>query len=189
MKVKDFVKKYEKNQDEALKDIIKCTYLPFVKKCELCSRLVKSTHYVSDEDGSNTKFHVDSAARYMLLNLSIVDTYTNIDVDFSKAAEEYDLLAKYNLFYIIKAMLPKVELSELESILEMKEKDVLTNEYEPHAFIAGQVERFGTLLGVSLSPVLDKLVASIENLDDEKLAKLIETLGKVDKKKIIKLVK
>ena len=81
------------------------------------------------------------------------------------------------------------ELGELTSILEMKEKDVMQNEYEIHSFISDQVERFGKLLGVTLSPTLEKLGETIDNLDVEKLGKTLEQVDKLDKSKIVKLFK
>ena len=50
------------------------------------------------------------------------------------------------------------------------------NKYENHAFIADQVDRFGTLIGVTLKPVLDKLATELENMDDEKITKLSKAL-------------
>ena len=60
----------------------------------------------------------------------------------------------------------------------MKERDVICNEYEPHAFISGQVERFGALLGISFSPILEKFEDIIENLDVEKVGNILNKLDK-----------
>ena len=67
MTVKEFVKKYKESDN--IKDIITCSYLPFVKKCNLCERIIQATYYKKNEDGSS-KLYIDSAAKYMLFNLS-----------------------------------------------------------------------------------------------------------------------
>ena len=189
MTVKEFVEKYKENSNaEIVENIIKCNYLSFVKKCNLCERIIKSTYYTKNEDGSS-RLYIDSASKYMLFNLSIIDTYTEITVDFGNVVEEYDLLAENDLFNIIKGLLKSSELGELEFILEMKERDVIQNEYEIHTFISNQVERFGNLLGISLFPVLEKLAGEIENLDVEKVVKILEQADKVDKSKVVKLFK
>ena len=187
MTVKEFVEKYNKDES-ALKNCVTCKYLSYVKKCNLCERIIKATYYRTNEDGTKT-LHVDSVSKHMLFKLSVVDTYTKIDVDFNHAVAEYDLLKENYIFDIIEGFIGEVELSELKHVLDMTEKDVISNEYEPHAFISNQVERFGGLLGLSLSPALEKLVSVIENLDTDKIVKAFETVDKVDKHKITKLFK
>ena len=34
--------------------------------------------------------------------------------------------------------------------------DLLTNEYEAHSFIRNQVERFGSLIGTTIKPLIDQ---------------------------------
>lgn len=186
MTSKEFFKKYDKTKDiNIVKNAITTTYLSFVKKCNLCERVINATYYTTNPDDS-VRFHVDSAAEYMLYNLSIIDAYTDIKIDFKNVIEEYDAFAERDLFNIFKEVLPENDLDELDYILAMKENDITTNEYEPHAFISNQVERFGTLLGVSLSPALEKLTTTVDGLDAEKLAELI---NKIDTKKLSKLFK
>ena len=75
-------------------------------------------------------------------------------------------------------MIPEKEIAEFKMICDMKKSDLLQNKYENHAFIADQVDRFGTLIGVTLKPVLDKLTTELENMDDEKITKLSKALEK-----------
>lgn len=189
MKLIDFIKKYDKNVDNNMvEQAVKCKYLSFAEKCNLCERIIQSTYYTTMADGK-TKLHINSASKYMLYNLSIIDKYTDIEINFNDVLAEYDMLAERNLFYQFKAYLPLTELQELDLLLEMAQQDVIANEYEPHAFISNQVERFGTLIGVSLSPILEKLSNNIGELDNEKLAAILSKLDKVDVKKVAKLLK
>mgnify|MGYP007101886324 CR=1 FL=1 len=55
-------------------------------------------------------------------------------------------------------------------ILQMTCDDVMTNEYEPHAFVKGQIERFGSLIGVTLSQIL-------KQLDLEKIQKIMNEIN------------
>ena len=73
---------------------------------------------------------------------------------------------------------PEKEIAEFKMICDMKKSDLLQNKYENHAFIADQVDRFGTLIGVTLKPVLDKLATELESMDDSKIEKLSKTLEK-----------
>ena len=48
MTVKEFVEKYKESDN--IKDVITCNYLPFVKKCNLCERIIQATYYNKNED-------------------------------------------------------------------------------------------------------------------------------------------
>ena len=75
------------------------------------------------------------------------------------------------------SLIPAKEISELRGMIDLKQRDTMTNQYETHSFISNQVERFGTLIGVTLKPVLDKLATELENMDEkdiEKLSKILE---------------
>ena len=67
---------------------------------------------------------------------------------------------------IIQSINPR-ELKEFNMVLQMTQDDVIANEFENHAFISQQVERFGQLIGTALSPV-------IEQLDFEQIEKVID---------------
>ena len=53
-------------------------------------------------------------------------------------------------------------------VLQMTQDDVIANEFENHAFISQQIERFGKLIGTALSPVISQLdIGQIEKVIDE----------------------
>lgn len=186
MTVKEFVEQY--NAGLKISEVIKVTYLPLVNKINLCERVINASYYKKNEDETKSLL-IDSIVENILFKLSIIKAYTTIDVDFKDIIEEYDLLAKNQLIDAIMYALPDNELAALGEMLVMKEKDTIQNEYEIHAFISNQVERFGTLAGVSLTPILEKLAEVIENVDVEKLAKALDKLDKVEGSKIVSLFK
>lgn len=185
MTVKEFAERHIKGEKMP---IMKIEYLPIVNKINLCERVINATYYKKNEDGTKS-LHIDSVSEHILFQLAIVDAYTNINIDFTHVIEEYDMLDRDEVLQEIWIMIPSREVEELKQMLAMKEKDIIQNEYEPHAFIANQVERFGTLVGVAATPVLEKLAEVIENVDVEKLAKVLEQADKADNNKILKLFK
>ena len=40
-------------------------------------------------------------------------------------------------------------------LLDMAKADVITNEYEPGAFITSRINNLGTILGTAIQPILD----------------------------------
>ena len=49
-------------------------------------------------------------------------------------------------------------------IFDLVKTDVVKNEYETHAYISSQVERFGELTGIAIIPMIDKLIDAINNV-------------------------
>ena len=58
----------------------------------------------------------------------------------------------------------------------------MTNQYETHSFISNQVERFGTLIGVTLKPVLEKISDQIESMDEKDIEKFANKFEKLLKR-------
>lgn len=192
--VKEFVDKYNTLQSDKLKEdyvksIVNSTYLPFENKVAICEKIVDSSYYIKTKgtDGvERKKMHVNSPANYMLYCLNIVDNYTNISIDFKNSLEEFNILNKDGLFDLISIYISEREKKEFRMILDMVENDLIQNEYEVHAFISNQVERFGNLASATLSPLLKQLIQGIDNMDEKTVDKLIDGLGKLNKFNVMK---
>ena len=160
-------------KEDYLKDNLHIkSYLPFLKKVTLADKLAKVT--TLDKDTGNV--NVKSDANYLLFCRMIIEQYTDLQIETEGFYEEYDLLNESGLLDKIMQMIPEKEITEFKMICDMKKSDLLQNKYENHAFIADQVDRFGTLIGVTLKPVLDKLTTELENMDDSKIEKLSKAL-------------
>ena len=179
-KIKEFCENYknratDKLKEDYLKDGLHIkTYLPFLTKITLADKLAKVT--TLDKDTGNV--NVKSDVNYLLFCRMIVEQYTDLQVETEGFYEEYDLLNESGLLDKIMQTIPEKEIAEFKMICDMKKSDLLQNKYENHVFIADQVDRFGTLIGVTLKPVLDKLATELENMDDSKIEKLSKVLEK-----------
>ena len=180
MKIKELTEKYntiatDRLKEDYLNDNLHIkTYLPFLTKVTLADKLAKVT--TLDKDTGNV--NVKSDVNYLLFCRMIVEQYTDLQIETEGFYEEYDLLNEFSLLDKIMQEIPEKEIAEFKMICDMKKSDLLQNKYENHAFIADQVDRFGTLIGVTLKPVLDKLATELENMDDSKIEKLSKALEK-----------
>lgn len=179
--IKDFCKKYNNEKNEQVKEtfiksIMSVDYVPYERKITICEKIIESTHYTNNASGLK-KLHINSPAKYMLYCLNLVNEYTDIDVDFKNALEDFNLLNKCELLNVIYNSISEKEIKEFSMILDMVENDVIQNEYETHAFIINQVERFGELIGVSLKPVIEQLNKTIENMDEKTIDKVFDKLN------------
>ncbi len=183
--VKDFVKKYNNEKSEEakidfVKSVINTKYIPYETKVTICKKIIESSYYIKTEiNGIEVrKLQVNSPAQYMNYCLWLVKQYTNIEIDFKRSLEEFNELNKIGLFDVIATFIPEREYKELRMILEMTENDILRNEYETHAFISKQVERFGELIGVTMKPAIEQLIKTVENIDENKIEEIINKLNK-----------
>ncbi len=201
MKIKEICEKYNAIATESLRDdFIKkniefVDYIPFIKKDALAQKLIDVSMYeyedYTDESGKvnrrNTgKIKVNSVVQYLLFCRIIIENYTNLEVETKGFYEEYDALKQSGLLDKLMIgtettapLIPQSEIAELRSLISMKQSDAMTNYATPQAYISSQVERFGTLLSVTLKPVLDRIATFIENMDEKDIEKLWNKLEKM----------
>lgn len=181
----DFVKKYnsaksDQTREALIKSVMNVEYIPYERKITICEKIVENTYYIKDLNETK-KLHVNSPAQYMLRCLWLVKEYTNIEVNMRDSLEEFNLLNKNRLFDVIISCIPEGELKEFSMLLDMTANDTMTNEYESHAFISSQVERFSHLFVVTMQPLIERLNKIIENLDEKTIDELSGKLNLFNK--------
>ena len=178
--VKDFCKKYnetnlEQIKESLIKKVMSPNYVPYETKIAICEKIIETSYYLKDVNG-NKKLHINSPFQYMGYCLWMVKQYTNIEIDFNNSLEEFNLLNESELLDIIYSNIPEKELKEFRMILDMVGNDIMQNEYETHAFISNQVNRFGELFGFIVKPAIEQLIKTIENMDEKNIEKMVDKL-------------
>ena len=199
-KIKEFCENYKnratnKLKEDYLKENLKITtYLPFIKKDALAQNIVNATTYkfedYTNEDGTTgrrrtNQIQVNSTAQMLLFYRVIIENYTDLEVETEGFYEEYDALNESGVLFELTAdfeghpsLIPAKEISELRGMIDLKQRDIMTNQYEIHSYISNQIERITEVGSVVLKPVLDKLATELENMDDSKIEKLSKALEK-----------
>ena len=193
MKIKEFCKEYSNRIDKLKGDFLKenlkiTTYLPFIKKDALAQNIVNATTYkfedYTKEDGTTgrrrtNQIQVNSTAQMLLFYRVIIENYTDLEVETEGFYEEYDALNESGVLFELTAdfdghpsLIPAREISELRGMVDLKQRDIMTNQYEIHSYISNQIERITEVGSIVLKPVLDKLATELENMDDSKIEKL-----------------
>ena len=199
MKIKEFCKEYSNRIDKLKGDYLKenlkiTTYLPFIKKDALAQNIVNATTYkfedYTKEDGTigrrrTNQIQVNSTAQMLLFYRVIIENYTNLEVETEGFYEEYDALNESGVLFELTAdfeghpsLIPAKEISELRGMIDLKQRDIMTNQYEIHSYISNQIERITQVGSIVLKPVLDKLATELENMDESKIEKLSKVLEK-----------
>ena len=184
MFIKNFVESYsnfatQNLKDNYLKDNLEITtYVPFVKKVTYAASLAQNT--MIDKDTGNIR--VSSESNYLFFVRSIIELYTDLEIENNAFYDEYDLLNESGLLEKIMQMIPEKEIAEFKMICDMKKDDLLFNQSTPKAFINQQIERVSTILGVTLKPVLEKISEQIENMSEEDVEKFTNRFEKLLKR-------
>ena len=203
MTIKEFCKEYsnriDKLKGDYLKENIKITpYISFIKKDALAQNIVNATTYkfedYTKEDGTigrrrTNQIQVNSTAQMLLFYRVIIENYTDLEVETEGFYEEYDALNESGVLFELTAdfeghpsLIPAKEISELSGMIELKQRDIMTNQYEIHSYISNQIERITQVGSVTLKPVLDKLATELENMDDSKISKIEKSFDRLLKK-------
>jgi predicted S18 family serine protease len=138
----------------------------------LCDQILANS--CMDKNG-NVK--VDTCKKYLMYIYTIFDQYTNIIVHSDKWLEEFNLLSKVGLVEAVCQLMPENLITTLDSVLKMRTDDMMTNYYEPHAFISNQVLKYAPMI----HSAIDKFLNGVE-----KISKEVDWNGLVDKLKEVK---
>ena len=171
MNIDMFLELYTKGETDVAAHI-KTGYVPYETKANVAKAIVETCywHRVELPDGTKTtRFYVDSVGKYMLSQMSMIDLYTDIERNKENMLGDYNKLDSFGIFDTLSSDIDKEEIDEYYKVIQMTCDDAITNYYEPHAFISSQVERFGTLIGAVLGPVL-------ENIDIDKITEVISEI-------------
>jgi len=155
-------KKTDEEKLDMLKKHIKNEYVPYEKKADIAKAIADNSYWESETlpDGTEVKnLHVNSVAKYMLTCIAIFDLYTDIERQKGdgKMLDDFNTLNSSGIFDLLIQNVDQRELKEFNMILSMTCDDVIANEFENHAYISKQIDRFGKLVGTTLAPVISQL--------------------------------
>ena len=198
MTILEFVDRYNKCETEELKDrflkekLEVKSYLPILTKDALATKLVDistyeyENYFAEDETLKRRKtgrIKLNSVVQYILFCRIVIENYTNLKVETDGFFEEYDALKQSGLLNKLMlptantpTLLPMDDIEEFREIVNMKQNDALRNETVPDNYISNQIERITTITGITVRPILEKISAELENMDDKKIEKLIKVV-------------
>ena len=165
-----------KMKEEYLKTVIKVKpYVSYGVKIFLADTIIKTSCL---KDG---RVYIDSCKKYLLYIYALIDTYTNIEINQKEWMFQYDRLDSLGLIEPILALIPEKERSTFKTILDMKLDDLMTNKYGIYAYIDEQMDRAAKIapeIGKAFGPLIEKLSKQIETLDENKIEKMLNRMGK-----------
>ena len=172
--VKEFVKTIKNRASEdarrvyiegalAVKD-----YERYEVVCAICDQIIANSYFTTDG-----QFKVDSCKKYLLYVSALLNTYTNIRFDKNDMLGDFNLLQRYGLIDVIINYIPEAQVAMFDSVLNMKSNDIMTNYYEPHAFVKEQLVKFAPLIHGWIESFLGAAEEMIKDIDINKIKGLI----------------
>ena len=167
-------RKTEEEKEKFVKEHLIDNYIPYEQKADVAKAIVDASYW-KDEKGTDGKehrvLHIDSIAKHMLTCMSLVDLFTDIErqKNDNKMLDDFNTLNGAGILDFIIQNVNQRELKEFNMILQLTCEDVIANEFENHAFISKQVDRFGKLIGFAITPFL-------ENLDIDKIKEVVNEI-------------
>lgn len=182
MKVQELVDKYivfsnEGLKEKYIKDNVKDEYVPYTMKVHICENIAKFTTRKKVNNGGKEKeiFYLDSANRYLLFQMRLIETYTDIKFsDGIDAIKEFELLDKYGINDLIIANIPEREYVNFKTILDMKIDDASVNENNFIQYIDTKID--------AIKLALDAFDDSFVNMLND--PKILETIKSVENSKV-----
>jgi len=177
--VTDLVAKYTSlnaptAKENYLKSVIQIKpYISYATKIVYINKIIDNSCY--DE---NKNIHIDSCKKYLLYVQALIMAYTNIMFDVKDPINEYDRLDSSGLLEIILSMIPEGELQSFDTMLKMKQDDLMTNYYGIHAYIDKKLKDFYPRLGDSVSKFLGAAEEFLGKLDEKKLEQILKRIMK-----------
>lgn len=173
--VKEFVKALtNRSSDDARRVYLEGTlavkdYERYEVVCAICDQIIASSYFTTDG-----QFKVDSCKKYLMYVSALLNTYTNIRFDESDALGDFNLLQRYGLVDVIISYIPEAQVTMFDSVLNMKSNDLMTNYYEPHAFVKEQVVKFAPLIHKWIEGFLDVAENVVKEIDINKVQEIVQ---------------
>lgn len=190
--IKDFVDGYVKNTNQSDRESYIRTklktldYLDYSEKVLVAENIIGTTSYAIVSSGKDkqlkrtNKIKFNSPMRYVLFVMTVVNKYTNIEVDFSNAMPDFDLLNKNGLIEIIFDAIGEREITELKTIIDMVLQDFRENECNINSLITNQVESLFNAIE-NFIPMIDKIIDKLKTIDEKEIDNISNKIEKIFK--------
>lgn len=176
MTVKEFLEDLNKvtgktvKEERMKKNLNVKQYVSFIDKVNLAERVVyHSTHDFDQEGNVVGDITINSISKYLLHVMGIIDMYTDLDINYGNLVEDYDLLNVNGMIQEIVTLIGEKEIAECQMLLDMKLGDFMQNKLSVYSFVRDQVERFGTLSGITLSSIKEGFTNAVDSLTPEQV--------------------
>ena len=143
MNVDFFIKQIAMNKDKeayVTSKLVK-TYIPYEEKQAACENIIRTTSTVKGDNGE-VFFRRNTPACDLLFNLTLIDKYFEIDIDFGNALNEYNALEEKDYITLLLRAIPEREYVAWQKMFSMVANDYMENERSLISYFDTKIEAF-----------------------------------------------
>lgn len=176
--VLEFVEECERNStkvavlNKLIKEINIKEYVPYSTKVFMAKKM---TENACVKDG---EFLNDSPKRYLSYIMSLIELYTDLELNEEDTSLEYDALKSSGMLTAIINHIGEEEFNEYKSIWKMVYEDTLRNHTSATSVIKRNIERFGVICNEGLLA----LAKAIDSIPVEDIVNRVHVLNKITSK-------
>ena len=165
MNINDFITEYR--TDFNIKKHIVNRYIPYEQKMAICKNIIDNADYTPNIDNINKRYYCpNTPMRFVLFCMSIVDKYTDIELDESDLGNNQkgrDVIGGFNKLNsngVFEELFKELdrEYKELSTVLKMMVDDCISKENSIVDFLNTKFDALKALYEASLPIIEDKIV-------------------------------
>lgn len=184
IKVDELIINLNKRSSQAAKEAILKTitiknYVSFLTK-EVSARQIISTAHFSYPKGIDIKNKteeelkmieqiptINHSRQYLLSAIMLIDLYTNIELDFSKAVYQYDTLAEHGVIDYIVSNIPDSEIKEFNMIINNEYDAFYQKYFSIRTYIDEKIDQIQFIISSMMASLPDEIENFITNNESE----------------------
>ena len=157
MNVDFFIKQIAMNKDKETYVTSKLakSYIPYEEKQAACENIVRTTSVVKSENGE--LYRRNTPACDLLFNLTLIDKYFEIDIDFGNALKEYNALEEKDYITLLLRAIPEREYVAWQKMFSMVANDYMENERSLVSYLDTKIEALNKTTE-SLSGIIEDVI-------------------------------
>lgn len=120
---------------------------------------------------------INRSAQYIMSALMLVDLYTNIKIDFTKGAFQYDKLVESEVINYVLDNVPESEINEFKMLIDYKYEEYYQKYFSMKAYVDSKLNNVES----TLSALTEMFTTAIANLDKKTVKNIMDKLKDIKK--------
>lgn len=155
MNVEFFVKQIAMNKDKEgyVKQRLAKNYIPYEEKIASCENIIRNTSFVKDEMSGELIYKRNTPACNLFFNLTLIDRYFDIDINFENALADYNKLEENGYTDMLLKNIPTNEYISWSKVFEMVANDFVDNERSLVAYLETSIKAINKSIGTIIETI------------------------------------
>lgn len=155
MNVEFFVKQIAMNKDKEgyVKQRLAKNYIPYEEKIASCENIIRNTSFVKDETSGELIYKRNTPACNLFFNLTLIDRYFDIDINFENALADYNKLEENGYTDMLLKNIPTNEYISWSKVFEMVANDFVDNERSLVAYLETSIKAINKSIGTIIETI------------------------------------